>query len=277
MIAVVEGPPGAGKSYYAVRKVAQALLAGKIVATNVELADDLGEQLARRNPWRRISKARTSAKAKEIRSRLWQTDSLDELFRLRLAGRGESRGVMVLDEAHSWMNARSWGKEDREAIVKWFTRHRKLGWDVYLISQDAEMIDKQVRGLAEYVVALRNLRKAKVHGIPVSPVNLFVAVWRWHAIGSTVVKREAYMLGADRRLYDTYQLLFGDDDDADGHIWLPRRTFEELPPPSPAAVSAADPSDADALLPAERATPPLSTVALLPPIDSDSTVGAHGT
>ncbi len=226
MIAAVEGPPGNGKSFYAIRKAAMALAEGKVVATNVELAPDAFDRIAARNPLRRGESRRR--RADELRRHCLVTDDLAELFSLRLRGRGESRGVMVLDEAHNWMNARSWSADDRASIVRFFTQHRKLGWDVYLITQDVEMIDRQVRGLAEYVVTLRNLKRAKWGGIPVSPVNLFLAVWRWHAIGRTVVKRELFPLDWTKDLYDTHQLSHGLTEDNDGALWLPREPVPSL-------------------------------------------------
>ncbi|MFN8131542.1 MAG: zonular occludens toxin domain-containing protein [Solirubrobacteraceae bacterium] len=55
---------------------------------------------------------------------------LQELFRVRMPGRREGRGVMVLDEAHNWMNSRLWKDTDRLELVRFFSQHRKLGWDV---------------------------------------------------------------------------------------------------------------------------------------------------
>jgi hypothetical protein len=207
LIALVTGPPGAGKSYYAVRKAAKALQDGKIVAGNVELREDWPQYVARRDPvlWAKPwARARWLGEGeRSARARFHFTEDLDELFRIRLAGSREGRGVMLLDEAHNWMNARSWSAGDRNRIVRFFSQHRKLGWDVYLIAQQAEMIDKQVRGLFEYHVHLRNLRKARFMGLPLSPVNLFLSVWTWHAATRVVVKREVYPLTWRKKLYST--------------------------------------------------------------------------
>jgi hypothetical protein len=100
----------------------------------------------------------------------------------------------VLDEAHNWMNARSWSAGDRAEIVRFFSQHRKLGWDVELIAQDAEMIDKQVRALAEYIAYGRNLKKAKWGGVRLFPFNLFLVVVCWHASQRVVVERKVFRL-----------------------------------------------------------------------------------
>ena len=77
----------------------------------------------------------------------------------------DKNGVLVLDELGSWLNARSFQNEHRAGILDWLIHARKKGWDVYLIVQNLDMIDKQVRvGLAEYLV--KCIRAGKVR-IPV--------------------------------------------------------------------------------------------------------------
>ena len=54
MIQLVSGPPGAGKTYYTCRKIAEAILAGKMVATNVVLVEDWAERIASTVPTLRL-------------------------------------------------------------------------------------------------------------------------------------------------------------------------------------------------------------------------------
>jgi zona occludens toxin len=223
VIAIVTGPPGSGKSYYAVRKMIDSLEAGKYVATNLALEDDWIPRAVNRHPLRWAMPGRRAAL-----KRRWSEhsihcagdDALNELLNIRLRGRGEGRGVMVLDEAHHWMNARTWKDEDRLRLLRFFSSHRHFGWDVYLLTQDLHNIDRQVRALFEYHITLRNLRKMKVAGIPVSPVNLFLAIWQWHSGAKSIVKREAYRLNYAAKLYDTHGLA-GQLADDDSVTWLP--------------------------------------------------------
>lgn len=216
MIALVTGQPGSGKSYYAVREIWQALEAGRYVATNVEMTSDWAAKMARGNAARRCIPGRVARIERSYRERLYMTHDLDELFRLRLPGTGEARGLCVLDEAHNWLNARSWRDDDRGPAVRWFTQHRKLGWDVLLITQTAETIDRQVRSLFEYHVHLRNLRRMKVLGLPVVPFTMFMAIWQWHGVQSkSIAKRQAYRLNKTiARTYDTLATSHGLEDDA---------------------------------------------------------------
>lgn len=223
MIALVTGPPGSGKSYYAVRKAADSLEKGKFVITNVPMVPDWHERVADRHPLRWMLPGRRSALKARWRGRVLHIgDDFSQLRKVRLKGAGEGRGVVVLDEAHVWMNSRLWRDDDRLDIVNWFSQHRKLGFDVYLITQDANNIDRQVRALFEYHVHLRNLKKMKVAGVPVSPMNLFLAIWKWHAAKGAVVKREAYRLNWTKGLYDTMGMYGENARTPDDVLWLPR-------------------------------------------------------
>jgi zona occludens toxin len=222
VIVLVTGPPGSGKSFFAVRQLGEALNTGKSVATNVQLSPHTPELVARANKVRYLRPGRVAQTQARVARATYVAHDVHELFRVRLRGEGEGRGVMVLDEAHVWLNSRAWSADDRHAIVTFFTQHRKLGWDVYLIVQDAEMIDKQVRVLVEYQVHLRNLRRARLFGlIPFSPVNLFLAIWTWHGMRGKPVKRKPYLLNWARKLYDTKQIHGQAGDDDAGVVWLP--------------------------------------------------------
>ncbi|EDW6858883.1 hypothetical protein GT147_004077 [Salmonella enterica] len=69
---------------------------------------------------------------------------------LRALGRGcpdeekEKFGAIFLDEAGTWLNSRTYGDKSRLALIDWFIHSRHLGWDVFIIVQNEEMIDKQI-------------------------------------------------------------------------------------------------------------------------------------
>src|SRR3954447_2069336 len=122
MIALIVGPPGSGKSYTSVALIAEALRNGKPVATNIELSEDWPERVAATYPLARFRGREWRArKAVQLARLVHISADLEDLFRVRLAPclkcsackrsrpcRREGRGVMVLDEAHNWMNARTW-------------------------------------------------------------------------------------------------------------------------------------------------------------------------
>lgn len=146
----VEGKLGTGKTLFAVWRAQQALMEGRRVASNVDL------NLANLTPGRRSTYVRipdkpTSSDLAAIGH--GNPDSYDE----------EKNGVLILDELGTWLNARSFQDRDRSAVLDWLIHARKLGWDVYLIVQDANMIDKQVReSLIELQVRCMRGDKVKV-------------------------------------------------------------------------------------------------------------------
>lgn len=248
MIALVVGAPGSGKSYTSVALIAEALRVGKPVATNVELSDDWADRVVDSIPLARLRGRRwRAARARELARLLFVSADLAELFRVRLAPcrkcagckrgascRTEGRGLMVLDEAHNWMNARTWDSDGvsdskkeavqrRLKVVRFFSQHRKLGWEVHLITQDENNIDRQVRTLFEAIVRLRNLRNFKVAGIPVIPVRLFLAIWVWNDPSKSVLKRQVRRLNKRvAGMYDSMATSHGLEDDVEGApIWLP--------------------------------------------------------
>jgi zona occludens toxin (predicted ATPase) len=231
VIYLVDGTLGAGKTYYALRQIEAALGAGKVVVTNVTLRDDWAERVARGNPARRISRTAIARRAELYRSRLLVADSLADVMRVRVHGKGEGRAVVVLDEAHRWLNARLWNAgrgrdQDPDAIVRgdvvsWLSSTRHYGMDVYLISQHIEDIDKQVRNRVEYRVRLRNLKRVKVAGVRVFPCNVFVAISELVSARQAPVAHRDYYLLSKRiaGMYDTHELAAHEvPPDA---IWLP--------------------------------------------------------
>lgn len=232
MMVTVTGVPGSGKTLYTTTKITEAILAGKSVATNVVLTDDWAERIAKTTILR-LQPRRRRRRCAEWRRRLVYVNDVDALARVRLSTEGikrgklEGRGVAVLDEAGEWLDARAWAEdpESRKRTNRFFRQHRKLGWDVYLISQEAEMIDKQVRTLAEYEVRLRNLRHVKLLGVPVLPFNLFVALWAWHGVRSQRPAKKEFFRVKRRTagMYDTHQIVHtvGEDDGMDSLLWLP--------------------------------------------------------
>jgi adenosyl cobinamide kinase/adenosyl cobinamide phosphate guanylyltransferase len=239
VIYAVTGAPGSGKSFYTVRKIAESLARGKCVATNATLLPGWSERLAKSNPITRLRPGGVVSRGADYQDRLHYTNDLAELFSIKLAGKGEGRGVAVLDESHEWLNNRTWKDDDRQEINAWFAEHRKRGWDVYLITQHLDSIDKQVRDRIEFHIRLRNLRNLKVAGVPLLPVPMFMAIHVWASGPRTqphIAKREVFRLDWRRKLYDSFALVHDGYDVADDHaLWLPRSAGPPARAPQAAA------------------------------------------
>lgn len=142
---LIGGKLGSGKSLVCVGVIRDALRKGRKVATNLDLF--LDKMLPR-----------------ESRSTVLRLPDHPSLADLEVCGRGQAgieekeNGVMVLDECAAWLNARSWGDKERQPLLDWMLHSRKLGWDVYLIAQHMDQIDKQVRSsLIEFSVRCMRL------------------------------------------------------------------------------------------------------------------------
>lgn len=146
----VEGKLGTGKTKFAVYQAEQALLAGRRVASNVDLKPEL------LNPWKACHYVRLPDKPTAedfMAAGHGNPDTYDEI----------RNGVLILDELGTWLNARSFQDKSRAAVIDWLIHARKHGWDVFLIVQDATMIDKQVReALIEYQCRCMNLSRVRI-------------------------------------------------------------------------------------------------------------------
>lgn len=217
----VEGKLGTGKTKFAVWRAQLAMEEGRRVASNVDL-----------KPWlmcprKRISYVRipdkpTSFDLESIGH--GNPDSYDE----------DKNGVLILDELGTWLNSRSFQDKDRAHLLDWLIHARKLGWDVYLIVQDAGMIDKQVReALIEYSCRCMRMDKVKIPLIGsilcqfhkrlgyLPKFHMVAARLGGNGAGAIVAERWAYR-GVDlHACYDTRQIFRAD---------YPYGAHSELPP-----------------------------------------------
>jgi hypothetical protein len=216
----VEGKLGTGKSKFCVWMAQNALLEGRRVASNIDLACEVLTPYQRRH-YVRIPDKPTA-------------------FDLEAAGHGnpdtydeDRNGLLILDELGTWLNSRSFQDKDRLPMIDWLIHARKHGWDVYLIVQDAGMIDKQVReALIEYQCRCMNLGKIRIP-IVGKFLSMFSKPWGYLPKAHTVTARTGYgpnALIADRWMfkgqelhaaYDTRQIFTSSYD---------KGSFSALPP-----------------------------------------------
>jgi hypothetical protein len=132
-------------------------------------------------------------------------------------------GALVLDECGTWFNSRGWNDPTRRPVIDWFLHSRKLGWDVYLIIQDIDMLDKQARtALAEHTVYTRRLDRIRIPiltsfikmatRLDVRLPRLHVGVVKY-GDNKTMPTAERWIYrGTDRfTFYDTQQVFISDD------------------------------------------------------------------
>lgn len=206
----VEGKLGTGKTKFAVWRAQEALREGRRIASNVDL--NLEHLTSRR---------------RSVYVRLPDKPSAEDLAAMG-HGNPESydedrNGILILDELGTWLNSRSFQDKGRAPLLDWLIHARKLGWDVYLIVQDAQMIDRQVReALIEFSCKCVRLDKVRLPLIGGLLRDLFGKRWgtmpRMHLVAarmgsgptSVVVERWSYRGDWLHAAYDTRQVFRAD-------------------------------------------------------------------
>lgn len=153
----ITGELGTGKSLLCVTKIREALLAGKRVATNLDLR--LEHLVGGKRP-RDVLRIPDHPRAEDFEALGKGCDVYDE----------ERFGLIVIDEAATFLNARESLRDPlRAGVIKWLLHSRKWHWDVFLIIQDLSMLDKQVR--TAFVEHLVKCKRADRINIPIlSPI-----------------------------------------------------------------------------------------------------------
>jgi hypothetical protein len=238
MITLLTGSPGHGKSYTLVREIERTVSKGEPVATNVPLADNWPEVMAKRHVlFGRLRPAAVQRKADAFRKLVMVTDDFPTLLRVRLAGEGEGRGKLILDEAHRWLNTRGYDNginpdgtpmkrpealAVRGKVINHLSGHRHYGLDVILATQSKKAIDTQASDLYEFHSEVRNMRKLPWIGFFIR-FNLFVKITRWNDHSRSKAGVDSYFLSKGlARLYNTHALQ--DTDWPEDAIVLPHDT-----------------------------------------------------
>jgi len=148
---IVTGNLGSGKSLVMMGLMRDYIRAGRRVATNVNvLLENLNDSQ------REAQVVRTPDHPSA--SFLWDQLGLGSSER-----KENTFGMLCIDEVGTWLNSREWKGGDRQKVIEWFIHSRKRRWDVFLIVQSLNMIDKQVReSIAEHVVICRRLDRLPI-------------------------------------------------------------------------------------------------------------------
>lgn len=194
---IVYGETGEGKSAFCVSEIREYLSKGLRVATNIEL--DLSHLLP---PWSRATYT--------LLPQLPTFADLDAIGRGSDSKDHNKFGLLVLDEAPSFLDAREWNAAGRKSMVEWCRHARKRGWRLVFLSQSPDLIDKQVRKSSFPLVAqCRRLDHVKVPFLPLRLPHVHLAVFRYgRGQSPLIVKRKLYLVGSVQKAYDTNQEFF---------------------------------------------------------------------
>lgn len=171
----VTGKLGAGKSLYSVFKAQQYLFQKRRVACNFDIS--IGKLLSENNKTANVCRLPDIPTADDIRA-LGRGDGKPENSDFY----DESKfGVIILDEAALWLNSHDYNKNGRKDLFNLFILIRKMCWDVYILIQNIDVLDTQLRkSICEHVVYLMRLDRVKIPGISQLGFILTLGFWSGH-------------------------------------------------------------------------------------------------
>lgn len=195
---IVQGSKGSGKSAMAVAVAIKHLKAGGVVAANFKLADGWADVIAKRHFMSFFSDKFRYEYASSMYRRFFVVQSLAAIKAIDVLSLAEGRyktvkgkyqegqGLLLLDESQLIFNSRACMTGDKNlGWIEFFTQARKLGWIEILIAHKLEMLDSQIRDIAEYESRFRNLQKVRfpVLGFPLVPFPVFFLINRYAGLG----------------------------------------------------------------------------------------------
>jgi len=146
MIVGFVGTPGSGKTYEAVKKIIFNLRKGRHVYTNIDGMDN--------GPCHEMIKGLCGFDDYEF-DKHFHFLSKDEVPKFWEIARHGS--FIVLDEIHKVFNCRDWQSAKNNSFADWASTHRHYGYDLVLITQDMEKVEKQIRSLLEWTYVFRRV------------------------------------------------------------------------------------------------------------------------
>lgn len=237
MIYFFTGTPGSGKSLHMAMVIDKELRKGKNVIANFEINEESFKRFNEKHPGRLgifmyVSNKEflTNAYKSYYNGRRWVSlpadkfSYLDGLYGYALKYhkknlRGqiiEHQTLLVLDECQDLFNPRSWNRKDRLAWCQFLRIHRHYGYDVYLISQDESVIDKQIRQIIEFEYTHRCVNNYRLSGRIMGLLSggkLFVYVKKLRNVKKKDAKVKSHFFSGQQKYYDFYDSykLFGQE------------------------------------------------------------------
>lgn len=228
MIHFFTGTPGSGKSLHMAMLMDKQLKKGRNVIANFEINENTYRRFNKKHPGKlghfiyvsntelltnaykpRIDGRRKTEPPKDSFSYIDGLYGYAQNFHKRNA-RGqiiEGQTLLVLDECQDLFNPRSWNRKDRLKWCSFFREHRKYGYEVYLISQDDKIVDKQIRAILQYEYVHRCINNYKLSGKILGFIaggKLFVYVKKMYGIRSKEAKVKSRFFTGQRKYYEYY-------------------------------------------------------------------------
>lgn len=214
MISLYSGTPGSGKSLHTANVIWDRLRTKRDVIANFDINLDIVAQkkidyiLTKFNP-------KHKGKPKKIGKFIYRDMSemtvdflIEYAMKNHKAGR-ENQTLLIIDECAVIFNSRSWDAKDRMRWIIFFQQHRKLGYNVILVSQSDRLIDRQIRAFVEYDVKHRCANNFKLFGQILGLAaggKLFAAITYWYGVRERCGVEFFVLNRRKAKIYDTFKV-----------------------------------------------------------------------
>lgn len=201
LIYLYSGTPGSGKSLHAAKDIYMKI---KIRKQNVIANFNINDNVFNNNPvWR--TKPRDLGKFLYVDNSQLSVPLLIEYSKRHHKANKEGQTLLIIDECQVHFNPREFQKSDRLEWNNFFSQHRKLGFNIILISQNDRLIDRQIRANLEYNVIHRKINNFKFGQL--FPMKVFVAVTYWYGVRERMgMEMFLYNKKWGANFYDSYKM-----------------------------------------------------------------------
>lgn len=192
------GTPSSGKSYETIEDIFKKLKSGGLVIANFPVK--FTEKEIKKGYNERFTYVTNGELTIEFLIRYCLKNKM-------IKNKKEGQCLVVVDEAGGRFNCREFGRSDRSEWVDFFSQHAKFGFNFILVSQTDKMIDKQIRGFAEYEYKHRKMNNFGIGQY--LPWTLFVSVCYWYAVKQKQGSRFFFYKKKVAGKYDRYRIFEG--------------------------------------------------------------------
>lgn len=219
---IITGKLGAGKTLVAVGLIRDALIKGRKVATNIDLWPE--NMLSWQNKSATIYRLPDKLQAASFETIGTGNDFVTEIRGHKIYDE-EKNGLIVLDEGGLSMNSRDFRESGRKEFIQWCIHSRKKGWDVAIIIQHFDSLDKQIRDMfGEHVVYSMRFDRMRIPliggllqflGFKGKMAGAHMALCKYGSASDAPISWRKVFQGRDLWFaYDTRQQFFPSDDEA---------------------------------------------------------------
>lgn len=176
MIYLYTGTPGSGKSLHLARLILN-YLNGK--GGNVIANFDVDRNVAFKSIFKLFKFGKHGEFFYYSPNKLTVSNLIDYSKKYHVQGK-ENQTLLCIDECQTLFNPREFQRKDRLDWNNFFSQHRKLGFEVILVTQTDRLIDRQIRALVEYEVKHRKVNNFKIGKL--LPFPCFCAISYWYGV-----------------------------------------------------------------------------------------------